>query len=193
MNIPWGFGSLDRVAFGLINGVWTNRTLDVLMPGLTDLNKARWFVFGVAPAGLAFWLYKGRKQALRVLAVAALAVVVADQSAHFIKNRVQRPRPNYAGVGAIERASAGGKYGMPSNHAANTAAAAAVLGVAYPGAAFVFWTVSAVVAYSRVYCGVHYPLDVLMGMALGGLIGVPWAMLMLGGGSGSGAAKKKRR
>src|SRR5207245_2747267 len=66
MSVPWGFGSLDRVAFGLINRTWTHPTLDALMSGVTDLNRAPWFRYGVAPASIALWLYKGRKQALRV-------------------------------------------------------------------------------------------------------------------------------
>jgi undecaprenyl-diphosphatase len=194
VNVPWGFGSLDRVAFGLINRVWTHPTLDAIMPVITDLHKVPWFRFGVAPAGLAAWLYKGRKNALRVLVVAAIAVGVADQSAHYLKRWADRPRPAYAGIGAIERAPSGGRNGMPSSHATNISAAAAVLSVAYPAAGWAFWCVAGLVAYSRVYCGAHYPLDVLAGLALGALIGIPWGMLMLGGGgSSAGASKKKKR
>ena len=195
MNIPWGFGSFDRVAFGLINGVWTHPTLDAIMPVITDIHRVPWFKFGVAPAALAFWLYKGRKNALRVLVVAALAVGVCDLLAYrVIKPWAARPRPEYAGIGAIVRSSGGGKYGFPSNHSANAGAAAAVLSVAYPAAGFVFWIFAGLVAYSRVYCGQHYPFDVLAGLALGGLLAWPWAMLMLGGGSGgSGGGKKKKK
>ncbi len=50
---------------------------------------------------------------------------------------------------------------------------------------------AAVVAYSRVYVGAHYPGDVLAGLALGVGIGWPWAALMLGG-SGLGAKKRGR-
>ncbi len=195
MNLPWGFGSLDRVAFGLINGVWTHPSLDAIMPVFTDLHKVPWFKYGVAPAGLAVWLYKGRKSALRVLVVAAIAIGVTDTAARFIKHWAARPRPEYAGIGAIVREPAGGRNGFPSSHAANAAAAAGVLCVAYPAAGFVFWSVACLIGYSRVYVGVHYPFDVLIGLALGGLIGVPWGMLMLGGagGGGSGSSKKKKR
>jgi len=47
------------------------------------------------------------------------------------------------------------------------------------------------VAYSRVYCGVHFPGDVLAGLAVGALIGVPWARLMLA--KAGGGYRKKRR
>jgi undecaprenyl-diphosphatase len=195
MNIPWGFGSLDRVAFGLINGVWTHPVLDKAMPVITDPHRVPWLLYGVAPLALGLWLYKGRQRALRVLVVAAIAVGVSDMLAYrVIKPWAARPRPEHAGIGAILRAPAGGRLGFPSNHAMNAAAAASVLATAYPAAGFAFWTGAGLVAYSRVYCGVHYPLDVLMGMAFGGLLGWPWAMLMLGGGTAKpGSSKKKRR
>jgi undecaprenyl-diphosphatase len=195
MNIPWGFGSFDRVAFGLINGLWTHPTLDAIMPVITDIHRVPWFKFGLAPAALAYWLYKGRKNALRVLVVAALAMGVCDLLAYrVIKPWAARPRPEYAGIGAIVRSPGGGKMGFPSNHAANAGAAAAVLSVAYPAAGFVFWSLAGLIAYSRVYCGQHYPFDVLAGLILGGVLSWPWAMLMLGGGAAkSGGSKKKKR
>lgn len=197
MSIPWGFGSFDRVAFGLINGVWTHPTLDAIMPVITNIHKVPWFIYGVAPAALAAWLYKGRKHALRVLVVAAIAVGVCDVLAYrVLKPWAARPRPEYAGIGAVMRVPAGGKLGFPSNHAMNASAAASVMSVAYPPVGFVFWSLAGLVAYSRVYVGAHYPFDVLAGMAFGAALGIPWAMLMLGrgsgGGSGGGKKKKKR-
>lgn len=194
MNISWGVGSFDRALFGLINGVWTHPSLDAIMPVVTDPHSAPWLLYGVAPAALGIWLYKGRKHALRVLVVAAIAVGAADMLAYrVLKPWAARPRPEYAGIGAIMRCPAGGRLSFPSNHAMNAAAAASVLSVAYPAASIAYWSGAGLIAYSRVYCGAHYPLDVLAGMALGGLLAWPWAALMLGGGGGSGGAKKKRR
>lgn len=193
MNLPWGVGSLDRVAFGLLNGVWTHSSLDALMPMVTDPHRVPWLLYGVAPAALGIWLYKGRKHALKVLVVAVLAVGAVDLlSYRVLKPWAARPRPEYAGIGAIKRVPSGGRLGFPSNHAGNAAAAAAVLSVAYPAGAIVFWSLAILVAYSRVYVGMHYPLDVLAGLAIGAIIGWPWAALMLGSGGG-GAAKKKKK
>lgn len=194
MTLPYGFVSFDRVCFHLINRVWTSPFLDAVMPAVTDLNKRKWFVYGVAPAVVALWLYKGRMKAARVLVVAAIAVGACDLLAYrVIKPCVGRPRPEYSDVGAIVRSDHGGKMSFPSNHAVTTASAAAVLGVAYPPLAWAFWTVVAVIGYSRVYCGVHYPGDVLAGIVLGGVLSYLWAVLMLGAPGGGHAAKKKKR
>ncbi|MBI2386516.1 MAG: phosphatase PAP2 family protein [Elusimicrobia bacterium] len=190
MSVLGGFASFDRAAFGLINGVWTHPVLDKVMPLVTDPHRVPWLAYGVAPLALGAWLYKGRKHALRVLVVAAIAVGVCDMLAYrVIKPWAARPRPEYAGIGAIVRAPVGGRLGFPSNHAMNAAAAASVLAVAYPSAGIALWAGAGLVAYSRVYVGAHYPFDVLAGMAFGAILGWPWAMLMLGG----GAKKKKKR
>jgi undecaprenyl-diphosphatase len=105
---------------------------------------------------------------------------------------VARPRPERAGEPVTMRAPANGAYGFPSNHAINMGAAASVLTVAYPAGAVVFALGAALIGYSRVYVGAHYPGDVLAGLLLGIAIGWPWAVLMLGG-SGASSAKKKRK
>ncbi len=184
--------SADRWLLLKINRDWTSPSLDAVMPVITDLHKIPWFAYGVAPAALALWLWKGRRRALKVLVVAALAVGAGDQFAHrVIKPWAARPRPERAGEPVKMRAPVGGAYGFPSNHAANMGAAAAVLSVAYPGGAFAFAAAAAVVGYSRIYVGAHYPGDVLAGFALGAGIGWPWAVLMLGG-AGAGVKKKRR-
>jgi undecaprenyl-diphosphatase len=186
--------SADRRLLLKINRDWTTPALDAVMPVITDIHKVRWFIYGVAPALLALWLWKGGKSALKVLIVAALAMGAGDLIAHrAIKPWIARPRPERAGERVIMRAPANGAYSFPSNHAVNMGAAAAVLTVAYPGGALAFALAAALVAYSRVYVGAHYPLDVLAGLVLGVAIGWPWALLMLGGAGGGSGGKKKRR
>jgi len=188
-------GAADRWLLLKVNRDWTAPSLDALMPVVTDLHRVPWFVYGVAPAALALWLWKGRKRALKVLVVAALAVGAGDLLAYrVVKPLAARPRPERAGVPVVARAPASGALSFPSNHAVNAGAAAAVLSVAYPGGAFAFAGIAALIAYSRVYVGAHYPGDALGGLALGAAIGWPWALLMLGGdGGGRSGDKKKRR
>lgn len=185
-------GSLDRAAFALVNGVWTHPLLDSVMPLVTDPHRVPWLTYGVFPAALALYLYKGRRRALQVLVVAAIAVAFCDLlSYRVIKPWAARPRPEYAGIAVIKRGPPGGRLSFPSNHAMNAAAAVSVLAVAHPAGSVFFWGLAFLVAYSRVYVGMHYPLDVLAGLAFGAMLGVPWGLLMLGRGA-SGAAKKKR-
>lgn len=187
------FEAVDRWLLLKVNRDWTARSLDAVMPVITDIHREKWFLYGVAPAALALWLWKGKKRALKVLVVAALAIGAADLlSYRVIKPFFARPRPTAAGVAVIERAPIRGSLGFPSNHAANMGAAAAVLTVAYPGGAYAFWAVAGLVAYSRVYVGAHYPGDVIAGLMLGAALGWPWALLMLGGEGGGGSARKKK-
>lgn len=186
-------GSADRWLLLKINRDWTAPSLDAVMPVITDLHKLHWFAWGVAPAALALWLWKGRKHALKVLVVAALAMGAGDLLAfRVVKPWAARPRPSHSVSGVIVRSSVGGTYGFPSNHAVNMGAAAAVLSTAYPGAAFAFAGVAGLIGYSRVYVGAHYPGDVAAGFLLGVAIGWPWAGLMLGGSAPKrGGGKRK--
>ncbi len=187
-------GSVDRWLLLKINRDWTAPSLDALLPVLTDLHRVPWFLYGVGPALIALWLWKGQKRALRVLIVAAIAIGVGDfLSYRVIKPSVARLRPDRAGVAVILRAPARGTWTFPSNHAVNAAAAASVLSVAYPAGAYAFAGVAILIAYSRVYVGAHYPADVIGGLIIGVLLGWPWAVIMLRGDKGSRSSKKKRR
>lgn len=160
--------ALDARLFHLINVVWTNSLFDLVLPALTDLHKARFVAFGLAPLGIAYWLYRGRLPALKVLLALCLTVGAADLVAHrLIKPLVHRPRPDPTQMVVILRAPRGGRYGFPSNHAANCFAGAAFLSSVYPALSIPLYALAALVAYSRVYVGVHYPVDVLGGALLG--------------------------
>lgn len=181
---------LDLSLLLLVNRSFEHPFLNAVMPALTDPHRVAWIAYGLTPAALGLWLWRERRRALQVLFVALLALGAADLLAYrALKPWIARPRPESASSAVVLRAPAGGAFGFPSNHAANAAAAAAVLSTAYPGARFVFWALAALIAYSRVYCGAHYPGDVLAGLLLGALIGYPWAAFALRGGS----ARKKRR
>ena len=67
---------------------------------------------------------------------------------------------------------------MPSSHAANFFALATVFSYFYKKYQIIFWSLAALVAYSRVAVGVHYPFDVLVGAAVGYLCCTVWLMIL---------------
>ncbi len=106
-------------------------------------------------------------------------ITTSDQLANLFKYVLfQRPRP--CRVEALREtmrfvADGCGRYGYFSAHAASSMAAAVFLGLLlkekwkYLPFLLLFWAV--VVAYSRIYLGVHYPLDIITGMFFGGALG----------------------
>lgn len=115
---------------------------------------------------------------LRAAAVAGGAGASAWLIAIWTKESVARPRPTAAAVGLPLRHHVEG-FGFPSSHAAIAAALAVALVITLrPGA----WLSAAAiamaigVAVARVYFGVHWPLDVGGGLALGAFAGAILAM-----------------
>ncbi|HDP74936.1 MAG TPA: phosphatase PAP2 family protein [Bacteroidales bacterium] len=120
---------------------------------------------------------KHKWNALWWLLAIAVVVLLADQlSVHLFKNVFQRLRPchNPDLSGVIHLAgSCGGKFGFVSSHAANTFGVAVFLSMLYKNRwatiGVLIW--AAFVSYSRIYLGVHYPADLLVGGLLGSAVG----------------------
>jgi membrane-associated phospholipid phosphatase len=100
-----------------------------------------------------------------------LAVAAADGIASLVKVAVGENRPSEPDPLVTIPHS----HSFPSGHAATAAAAATILSYLVPKAAPLVVVLAAAVAYSRLYVGAHYPLDILGGAA----IGVATALLLL--------------
>lgn len=118
------------------------------------------------------------RYSILILLGATLLVVATDQiSVHFFKNFFLRYRPCHnLDIKQLVHVNGdcGGQYGFISSHAANVSGVAAYMFLLFRnryrffGAALFSW--AALVCYSRIYNGVHYPADVLAGALLGVLV-----------------------
>lgn len=116
---------------------------------------------------------------LITLVIVALMVTFTDQTTNLFKHGLMRPRPcheeSLQSVMRLVKPYCGGKYGYFSGHASNSMAVAVFGGLLlrhkykYLIFMLLFW--SALMGFSRIYIGVHYPLDVLSGFVFGALSG----------------------
>jgi undecaprenyl-diphosphatase len=112
-----------------------------------------------------------------VVVFTVVAVAVADWTATGLKAvfDVERPSMRYAAPKPLVAAPHDGAF--PSGHAATSFAAATVLAFARPRWAPAFYLLALAIGFSRVYVGVHYPLDIVGGGVLG--VGVATALRFL--------------
>jgi undecaprenyl-diphosphatase len=168
-----GFIEFDHELFHRINHDWSNSIFDAIFPNITDLHRNPYFV-GLLVVLLGFWIWQKRIEAIRWILVLAFSLALSDGiSYRIIKHTTERLRPSEAGLQVDLRTNLHSGSSFPSNHAANVFAGATVLSLAFPVWSGLFFIIAAAVAYSRVYVGVHFPLDVFAGALLGSALG--WA------------------
>ncbi|MCU0462083.1 MAG: phosphatase PAP2 family protein [Bacteroidales bacterium] len=139
------------------------------------------------PLYLAILIWLGinfKKRFPIILLFIILAVTLADQgSVQLFKNIFHRLRPchepSLAGLVHLVNGKCGGLYGFVSSHATNSFNVALLslmlIRKRWYTISILIW--AAVIGYSRIYLGVHYPGDVICGALLGALIG--WGMYKL--------------
>lgn len=134
-----------------------------------------------AAGAAAFWLWRRRWEALLGAPFLAGTIGLADFVGGQLKWVFERVRPCNAMTDAIVvgGGACGRLFSFPSNHAMNTAAAAAFLHVLYPRTAWVSWPIVGLVGFARVFLGAHYVTDVVGGWLFGGVVGggIAWALL----------------
>ena len=159
--------SLDRDLFLFINVTLSNPVTNFLMPVVTNDNLLR-VMYAIA---MILVLWKGNARARWMVLASALVLTATDQlSSSVIKPAVGRLRPCHVLEGINLLVGCGGGKAMPSSHAANAFGQGVLFSLQYP---FIRWPLlifAATVAVSRIFVGVHYPADIIVGAALGTIV-----------------------
>ena len=168
--------NLDQTLFRTINGLAERSALaDWAMLMLAHPSTL------LAPALLvfAYMLWRDRRKTLILAASFAVLFLLGDLLGAQVKHLAARARPCHVLSGVHQLVGCGGTFSFPSNHALNTAAAAAFAQVLFPASGWVTWPLVAVTGFARVYVGAHYATDVLGGWVIGGVLGAGAALLLL--------------
>ncbi|MGB6153723.1 MAG: phosphatase PAP2 family protein [Pricia sp.] len=163
----------DKEFFLFLNGLG-NETWDPFWMLMT--NKVGAINIGVYVLLLLLsYLHFGLKKTVLAVVTVVLMITVTDQLANLFKYGIARLRPCYdpevSEAMRLVKSHCGGKFGYFSAHAANHFAVAFFFASVlkpkfrYLGIFLMFWAF--LVAYSRIYIGVHFPLDVVSGAVIG--------------------------
>lgn len=165
---------LDKELFLILNGmhaVWMDRIM--LLLSWTEASIPIY-------AFLLFLIYKTFKERTWgiVLCIVLLILLTDQTTSGLMKPYFERPRPSHEptleGMVHLVNGYTGGHYGFASSHAANTFGIAMFMTSLFRKekrwiAWLFFW--AALVSYTRIYLGVHYPGDILVGALIGILYG----------------------
>lgn len=178
--------SFDIVLFWLINGAH-NRVLDAFFGAVTLLG-AGWVAAPVMVTIVSLKPPRGRLN--RIIVMSAVAITLSGLvNTVTIKPLVNRPRPltyfaehpervpvREEGPLSVHVVGRALRYrSFPSGHTNTAFASATVLIVLYGGWAWLALLPAALVGYSRVYLGVHFPLDVVVGAVLA--VAISWPVM----------------
>ncbi len=158
----------DYILFHFINQTLSSSWQDSFFPAITDLHKNIWFNLVIYPVLFGFYIYKFKRMGFFYFLFCIISVAMTDFSGNrILKKEIQRPRPfQTEGLEVNKRSNAhGGSF--ISNHTANMFAFAAYSTAFFPAGRFAFYGIASLIGYSRIYNGVHFPLDVICGALWG--------------------------
>lgn len=166
---------IDKQIMVFLNKTISNSIFDFIMPIITNQN----FLVFSGLILIGYLAYFGGKKGRITIVILLIAAGFSDAICfQIIKPWVGRIRPSHEFYEYINLlVSKGGKYSFPSNHAANSFVFATVLSYFYDRKKISLYILASTIAFSRVYVGVHYPLDIIFGSIIGYIIS--WIILSL--------------
>ncbi len=169
----------DIHLFEMINTGMSSNILDMILPWM----RAPLFWIPLYVFLIAFVLFNFGKKGFWLILFITMTVSTSDiVSSRLIKKSVERLRPcNDTSINVVKRVRCGGGYSFTSSHATNHFAVASflfsTLGLHFRRYRFWLWIWAAIISFSQVYVGVHFPLDILAGAIIGTLIGQFWVFI----------------
>ena len=149
--------------------------LNQVMPFITDVdNWAIPILFLILYLGF----FKGKKGKI-ALCLLIISLSINDSiCAHILKPTFERVRPSHMAIEGLNLlVSKGGKWSMPSNHASNMFSLAVILSYFFGRFRLILFSLATIIGISRVYVGVHYPGDVIIGALVG--YSISWVIITL--------------
>ena len=157
--------NLDHQLFRLINSVWTHPTLESFFPFWTDFTRSPAF-YVILPFILVLIFLRRGWPGLSVLVGGVAIATIADKFfGGWVKQIFARLRPEFSNLPFeifLKGPSQSG-YSFPSSHAVDAFCLAGFILFYYPESRWPLLIFAVLTAYSRVYCGYHFPSDILAG------------------------------
>jgi undecaprenyl-diphosphatase len=171
---------VDQILFHLINEQWTHPALDLFMAAVSNIDIWKPFIILLALYGLIFGGFKGRA----LIFCIGLALLVNSSVTSSLKKFVDRRRPKQVErVRMVEMAKARPEFltlfkpvairysgerdkdrsgpSFPSGHVTNNTTVALILALFFRRWGWLYFLITAAIAWSRVYLGAHWPSDLL--------------------------------
>jgi undecaprenyl-diphosphatase len=171
---------MDQALFHLINQRWTNPALDLFMAAMSNIDIWKPFLAVIVLLALIFGGFKARACILCLL----IALLISVQVTSVLKSAIgrhrpkqvervrlvqlQRARPEFLTLfkkptirysDQTDRNRSGPSF--PSGHMTNNTVIATCLTVFYRRRGALYWIITAIIGYSRIYLGAHWPSDIM--------------------------------